>query len=240
MIPLSAKNAERLRDYAGKLLAFLTNDLHALPSLAAMAYTLQTGREAMDERLLFLVRNLDELTTGLRGFLDGEQRAAQYWRGHAKQGSDLMGLFAADEELNGLFAQWVAGGKVDKIAELWTRGLPVDWASLYGPGRPFGPRLTASACPPIRLRKNAIGNPRSRRHILLPTAVRVVTNGAIGSLTGIHPLVHRNTSNLAELALLVHLHGPGIFSRRSSRQGAACIARLWPTWRWLVRRCTMP
>ena len=51
-----------------------------------------------------------------------------------------MGLFAADAELTRLFAGWVADGKMHKIAELWTRGLPVDWASLYGAGRPFGRR----------------------------------------------------------------------------------------------------
>ena len=194
----------------------------------------------MDERLLFLVRNLDELTTGLRGFLDGEQRAAQYRRGHAKQGSDLLGLFAADDELHGLFAQWVASGKVDKIAELWTRGLPVDWASLYGPGRPFGPRPNRVSLPTYPFAKDRYRKPEIAAAHLSANSGASGTNGAIGSLAGIHPLLHRNTSNLAELALLLHLHGPGIFSRRSSRQGAAGIARLWPTWRWLVRRCTMP
>ena len=177
----------------------MINDLHALPSLAAMAYTLQTGREAMDERLLFLVRNLDELTTGLRGFLDGEQRAAQYWRGHAKQGSDLLGLFAADDELDGLFGQWVASGKVDKIAELWTRGLPVDWASLYGPGRPFGPRPNRVSLPTYPFAKDRYWKPEIAAAHPSANSGASGTNGAIGSLTGIHPLVHRNTSNLADL-----------------------------------------
>src|SRR5262249_7539923 len=102
LIPLSAKNEERLRDYAGRLLAFLTHDPSAVPALAGMACTLQTGREAMDERLLFLVRDSAELTARLQAFLDGQPAAGHYWRGHAKQGKDLLGLFAADTELNGL------------------------------------------------------------------------------------------------------------------------------------------
>src|SRR5262249_62141231 len=59
-ILLSARTAAQLQQRARALLDFVRSRLAAL-DLAAMAYTLQVGREAMDERLAFLVRSVDQL-----------------------------------------------------------------------------------------------------------------------------------------------------------------------------------
>ena len=55
MIPLSAKNKDRLQAYAKKLLAFIQGELlreteEPKINLVDLAYTLQVGREAMEER----------------------------------------------------------------------------------------------------------------------------------------------------------------------------------------------
>lgn len=76
LVLLSAKNKERLHAYAGKLAGHLQPDSdYRTVDLHALAYTLQVGREAMEERAAFLVRDLPELVAGLR-LLAGEKTAS--------------------------------------------------------------------------------------------------------------------------------------------------------------------
>ena len=58
IIVLSARNEERLKAYALKMAAFLEKDK---PALSEVAYTLQVGREAMNERIALLVSDIEEL-----------------------------------------------------------------------------------------------------------------------------------------------------------------------------------
>lgn len=69
VILLSAKNGERLTEYAERLLAFLQKKHTDKPDLFDVAYTLQAGREAMDERLALIADSLKELEDKLRSYL---------------------------------------------------------------------------------------------------------------------------------------------------------------------------
>ncbi len=75
LIPLSARKKDRLLAYAEKLLSFLNQkeqqgQLQQL-SISSLAYTLQTGREAMVERVIFQVDSMSELISALRDFAAG-------------------------------------------------------------------------------------------------------------------------------------------------------------------------
>ncbi|MCB0196701.1 MAG: amino acid adenylation domain-containing protein, partial [Anaerolineae bacterium] len=63
LVVLSAKNEERLRAYAEKMVAFLSNGpaTEQSLSLAGLAYTLQVGRVAMDSRLALVVTGIEAL-----------------------------------------------------------------------------------------------------------------------------------------------------------------------------------
>src|SRR6266852_6738355 len=63
IIPLSARTAEQLKQKARGLLDFMRKE--ASIDLIEMGYTLQVGREAMDERLGFLVRSVEQLAEKL-------------------------------------------------------------------------------------------------------------------------------------------------------------------------------
>ncbi len=60
---LSAKNEQRLHEYANRLLSYLEKEEQI--NLANLAYTLQVGREAMQERLAIVVADAKELVSQL-------------------------------------------------------------------------------------------------------------------------------------------------------------------------------
>ncbi|MFD9561266.1 SDR family NAD(P)-dependent oxidoreductase [Streptomyces sp. NPDC059994] len=130
LVPLSAKDEDRLRAYAQKLLRFL--DAHDGLDLSALAHTLQTGRVALEERLVLRARSLDEVKDGLGRFLTGDGAASgNLWRGRVDARPSGARLLDEDEVREQLVGRWAAQGNWRKIAELWLEGYAVDWSALH-------------------------------------------------------------------------------------------------------------
>lgn len=129
LVPLSAKNPAALRRYAQALLDHLAADPGI--SLAALAYTLQVGRDAMDERLALAVQTVAELEQGLRNFLDGDQVAGGFVQGQVGRSREALGAYVDDEDLQATMALWLSKGKVQQFLGLWVKGVAFDWHSLY-------------------------------------------------------------------------------------------------------------
>ncbi|WP_226001892.1 hypothetical protein, partial [Paenibacillus sp. BJ-4] len=72
IIVLSAKNEEGLKAQVQRLLAAIEEQPWTEGDLADIAYTLQTGREAMEERLGVIVDSIGQLKAKLRGFAAGQ------------------------------------------------------------------------------------------------------------------------------------------------------------------------
>ncbi|TFF02915.1 SDR family NAD(P)-dependent oxidoreductase [Pseudomonas sp. BCA14] len=126
VILLSARDGERLRDYAQALLAYVV----ARPSLsgadlANLAYTLQTGREMMAARLGLVVDSPAALATQLRRFIErGAEPDAGLYVGDIQR-KQLCAQ--ADAELAPVIRRWAESGKLHKLLELWVNGEVVDW-----------------------------------------------------------------------------------------------------------------
>ncbi len=67
IVVFSAATSERLEVVAQKMLEYIEQNVSI--SLTNFAYTLQVGREAMAYRLAMVVRDRDELISGLKGYL---------------------------------------------------------------------------------------------------------------------------------------------------------------------------
>ncbi|MCG8618361.1 MAG: SDR family NAD(P)-dependent oxidoreductase, partial [Desulfobacterales bacterium] len=130
---LSAKNEPRLRDYARVMADFLAGT-HA--DLADIAYTVQTGRDAMDERLGLVVGSVEDLRDNLSRFADGSNDVDGLYHANARQNREAMTAFTSDDELLEAVDKWVARGKYAKLVSFWVRGLAFDWHRLYGDVRP--------------------------------------------------------------------------------------------------------
>ena len=83
IIPLSAQSADQRRQKAGLLMNFIRAKVAAgRPlDLQSVAYTLQTGRQVMSERLGFLVSSLGQLQERLQAYIDGRPHEAEDLRG---------------------------------------------------------------------------------------------------------------------------------------------------------------
>ncbi|WP_437836523.1 SDR family NAD(P)-dependent oxidoreductase [Sorangium sp. So ce1153] len=139
LMVLSAKTEEQLGAQARHLLSHIEREQHADSDLASIAYTLQTGREAMDHRLAFTATSLDELREKLTAYVRGDARSGDIeglFRGEAKKNKEALASLNADEDAAALVAAWLRKGKHGKLLELWVKGLAFDWEKLYGDRRP--------------------------------------------------------------------------------------------------------
>jgi polyketide synthase PksL len=183
VILLSARTAEQLRQKASDLLVFVQPRLRTI-DLAAMAYTLQVGREAMDERLAFVVSSVEQVVEKLRAYVAGEEGIEDAYQGQVKRNNEALSMFSTDADLQQTIDKWIANKKFSKLLELWVKGLELVWSKLYGEAKPQ--RISLPTYPFAK-----------ERYWIEPAAAGGVV--AKGPATAVlHPLLHSNTSDLNE------------------------------------------
>ncbi|MCY9109397.1 SDR family NAD(P)-dependent oxidoreductase [Bacillus atrophaeus] len=115
------------------------------PLLMDIVHTLQVGREAMEERLAFIVNSTDELREKLEKYVN-DQKSPEFLQGTVKKGEERIQLFYEDEDSQELIKTWVHKGKLEKLALLWVNGVDIDWTQMNAsngarrislPGYPF-------------------------------------------------------------------------------------------------------
>lgn len=142
IIPLSAKNTEQLRQKACDLLEFIRVSKDNVGSasnvidLVAMAYTFQLGRDAMEERLGFVVNSVDQLAENLESYINGNQKIEAFYQGHAKRNKEALSLSGVDSDLQDTVAKWITDKKHANLLELWVKGIELDWNNFYDTHKP--------------------------------------------------------------------------------------------------------
>ncbi len=139
IVALSARTFPQLRQKAEDLKAFVEKD--AAIDLSALAYTLQVGREAMDERLAMVVHSRAELLEKLALFLGSDSiedgaLADDLFYAQSRRHRDAITLFSIDKELQASVDSWFRSGKFSRLIDIWTKGLDVDWRKLHGSSSP--------------------------------------------------------------------------------------------------------
>ncbi len=146
VIVLSARNQDRLKEYAKSLLRFIeTTEQTSAIRLTDLAYTLQIGREGMEERLGLIAHSTREIRGKLRDFIEGSEDVEELYLGQVKRNKDTLALFTADEDLQQALEAWISKGKLSKLLTLWVKGLRFDWNKLYGEIKPQ--RISAPTYP---------------------------------------------------------------------------------------------
>ncbi|HYK00423.1 MAG TPA: SDR family NAD(P)-dependent oxidoreductase [Thermoanaerobaculia bacterium] len=182
IVVLSARDADRLKDRVRQLQQAISRRGLRDSDLAGITYTLQVGREPMDERLGFLVSSVTELAGKLQAFLDDETTSGLY-RGSARKSGELVTMLAEDEVFRGAVGKWVEQGRLEMLLELWIKGLELDWTKLYGAAKPQ--TVDLPTYPFARTRFWA--EPATGRQVAADRA----------AAAALHPLLHDNTSDLA-------------------------------------------
>src|SRR2546425_3671373 len=107
VILLSARTAAQLQQKVRALLNFVRARLSSI-DLVAVAYTLQVGREAMEERLGFEVSSAEQLADKLQAYLAGEQEIEDAYQGQVKRNHETLSLFSTDADLQQAIDRWIA------------------------------------------------------------------------------------------------------------------------------------
>ncbi|HET8773435.1 MAG TPA: SDR family NAD(P)-dependent oxidoreductase, partial [Thermoanaerobaculia bacterium] len=199
-IVLSARTPEQLRQKAADLLAFVRPRLDTI-DLASVAHTLQVGREAMDERLGLVAASAQQLAGRLEAYCAG--RAVE----ELFQGQVLRNRETPDADLQQIIDRSIDGNRLAELLELWVQGVEIDWRRLYGEDTPR--RVSLPAYPFAR--------ERYWIEIQAPSPVGTV----------LHPLLHRNVSDLSEQRYSSTFTGSEPFLvERAGRKALAAAAYL--------------
>ncbi|TMC16616.1 MAG: type I polyketide synthase, partial [Chloroflexi bacterium] len=131
LIVLSARNEERLQAQVQQLLTWMSAETAQASSpshpllLEDLAYTLQVGREPMEERLAMQVGSLTELAEKLRKYLQDPQGAGGWYRGQVKRHKEAVALLNTEEALQQTIIKWLQRGEYEKLLSWWVKGLKI-------------------------------------------------------------------------------------------------------------------
>ncbi|ATQ76808.1 hypothetical protein CR152_21515 [Massilia violaceinigra] len=199
LVVLSARDEARLKERAAQLRDYLTTERDI--DLAALSYTLQVGREAMDERLAMVVANAGELLNGLSGYIAG----------NAPSTISLMTLEphrkkkGPNQEERGRTKALFDNGDMAALMAMWTEGRIIEWEDFYRAERPV--RLPLPSYPFAK-----------ERYWVSDTS-GVATSGvakpaaAAAPAAQLHPLVSSNASTLREVSFASSLSGDEFYGR---------------------------
>jgi acyl transferase domain-containing protein/enoyl-CoA hydratase/carnithine racemase/acyl carrier protein/GNAT superfamily N-acetyltransferase len=180
-IPLSARMPEQLEQKARELVEFIRNAADPI-DLVELAYTLQVGRESMEERLGFLVNSTAQLVQKLDAFLSGTRESEGMYRGQMQDAKDSLSVFAQDADMrDAVIERCIAQRQLGKLLSLWCKGLDFDWRKLHGDAKPNRIRLPLY---PFAKQRYWIDSPQA-------------AEPGVGATTSavLHPLLHTNTSD---------------------------------------------
>lgn len=183
LVLLSARDTERLQEYAGQLHDFLRANEGV--DMGRVAYTLQVGREAMNERFAVVVADVRELREELTALVQsgspikGKQGRIEMPRG--KRGLSQEQLHTQQHLFD--------SGNLKALADMWLQGQVVDWEVLHGLECPS--RLSLPTYPFARQRF-WVSDTRSSRKIYRATEKTAQSYR-------LHPLVTHNVSTLKEV-----------------------------------------
>ncbi len=195
LVPLSARTEESLQAQVRALQSWVeahADDLTPV-AFARMAWTLQVGRDGMAHRIAVLAATPSELAARLADALRSDDGTPGVHRGRAA-GDDALLAFAEDPEMQGVIDRWVENRQLGRLADLWVRGYALDWRRLHG----ARPPMRMAALPTYRFARERCW----------------VDGGDVASLQAsavLHPLLHRNVSDLARQAYRSTFRGDEFF-----------------------------
>jgi len=188
VVLLSARTKERVKEQAKNLKEYM--ERHEDVNLTELAYTLQVGRDAMEERLAFVANDINEAASLLAHYLTGD--SSRIYTGNIKRERAVDDEPAVEKALTAQDAE--------TLAQLWAAGADVNWKRLYGAQKPRRIGLPAY--------------PFARERYWIEKSGNEITAG-----TQLHPLVHRNESDMGEQKYASRFSGRETFFTHHQVQG---------------------
>lgn len=171
---LSAKNKDRLKEYAKNVASYL--EKHPALNIVDVAYTSQIGRSEMDERLAMVCSDIQELTNQLKAFADGNTQGTI----HANITQNKTSFSIEGEAGKAYLKSAIETKELSSVAQLWSQGISIDWNLLYQSGRK--PHKTSLP-----------GYPFARESYWIAEGEQ--SGFSREAISQLHPLLHENISD---------------------------------------------
>lgn len=168
-----------------------------------IAYMLQVGREAMEERLAICARSLRELRDDLVLWLNHEQKFTQH---NVLDYKDVLNDAIEKATQTYTLEQLLKAKEYTILAELWTKGAKIHWDTLYEK------KPTKISLPGYQFEKDSYW---------IPTEEETVSKAP--TTTVLHPLVHQNISDIFGITLKTEFTGEEIFLRDHKVNGSIVV-----------------
>ncbi|MEL7146763.1 MAG: type I polyketide synthase, partial [Bacteroidota bacterium] len=202
LIPFSAKGEDRLQELVMQYVELLKEDKdQAYLNIADLAYTLQIGRAAFDDRLILEVSTLDELLTKLEAYVAGEANIDKCYVGNLKKNKKFIAGYLEEHEVDKLSEDWAQTKNYTQLLDLWSKGLSFDWQLLY--------KDQEVGTPPKRI--SLPGYPFLKEYYGLPQITLADSGKGSAEVQKIHPLIHRNTSTFSQQQFTTVFDGEEFF-----------------------------
>ena len=193
LIVLSARNENDLVACVAQLRNFVTATPERELDLQALAYTLQTGRDALQERVVFRVQDRSSLLQLLNDFKSNGAPCVSVWRSAATSSV----VFETNQ---------ISSDASAEMARAWVQGHSVLWRELYAKDLPHSMSVP--------------GYPFAKERHPLPVLKQAAL---LEPKQGLHPLVQENCSDLAGQRFSTVLSGNEFFLTDHRVQGQSLL-----------------
>lgn len=123
--------AEISRSLSGELSGGRADTGEYTLRLEDVAYTLQAGREAFDERVAIVVRNLSELEGLLSRFADGEHNLPDVYTASLDPQRDIAAILFQNGPGHEFIRSAITHRQLPQLAQLWLLKAKIDWKLLH-------------------------------------------------------------------------------------------------------------
>lgn len=128
IILISAKRKEQLVEYIKNIKEYVMEHKLTDQDMPSIAYCLQTGREAMDYRIGFTVRTMDEFKEKLE-LLEYDITMAGAFIGDKWANVDM--LASLQEKVDSVVDELLESKEYEQVISMWVKGVSVDWTKRY-------------------------------------------------------------------------------------------------------------
>lgn len=207
----SAKDKERLKEKIATFSRFLKGELlyhiddYKEPERIslneeAIAYTLQSGREEMEERLAVVCSGIESLVQKLEHYLSGKLKEDMYTANimDVKEDTEFYRTILQSQKD---VPSFISDGDLHQLAYLWSNGVKMQWELLYGKNKPYKIPLP--------------GYPFAKEHhwVLTVDEMESTIPKQLASTERLSTLLCKNMSTLNEMKYSIMLTGHEFFMR---------------------------
>lgn len=182
LMVLSARTLEKVKEKAKDLAAWMSRNADA--NLEDVAFTLQVGRTALDSRLTFLASSLQEAQSTLEAIALNASLPSGVQFNKLSKDDDALSSLGSYADIERKVATALTNKALAELAELWVKGVDVDWSGMYTPSS--------------MLRVSLPTYPFAKEQYWVDPVATPANNKSELAVASLHPLLHSNVSDLSQ------------------------------------------